>query len=149
MWRRNLRVISYNVSAVVTPMSWTRKAFLPGGACTQQIGVVPARATAVNGIRADVFPQGTLASTALLCEVARLLARRPTRRRPLNENVRLTPAIFLLQISEQQSLYQCFLKSQYNVLHNKKRRFSKTVWLVYYLVIVQPSIYLETYLTVS
>jgi hypothetical protein len=34
-----LRRISQNVSAVATPMSWTLKALLPGGARTQQIGV--------------------------------------------------------------------------------------------------------------
>jgi len=51
------------------PMSWTLKALLPGGARTQRIGVVPAHAPAVNGIRLEVFPQGTLALTALLYEV--------------------------------------------------------------------------------
>ena len=56
-------------------MSWTRRALLPGGARTQQISVVPARAPAVNGIRPDDFPPGTLAPTALLGEV--LLVLRP------------------------------------------------------------------------
>jgi len=63
--RHHLLTISQNVSAVATPMSWTRKAFLPGGACTQRIGVVPARASAINGIRADDFPPAPL--RRLLC----------------------------------------------------------------------------------
>ena len=61
-----MRAISYNVSAVATPMSWTPGALLTGGARTQRIGVVPARATVVNGIRLDVFLLGTLALTVLL-----------------------------------------------------------------------------------
>jgi len=39
---------------------------------TQRIGVVPARASAVNGIRPDDFLPSTLAPIALLCEGCRL-----------------------------------------------------------------------------
>jgi len=62
-----LHLISCNVSAVATPMNWTLKALLLGGAHTQRIGVVPARATTVNGIRLDVFPSAAL--HRLLCYV--------------------------------------------------------------------------------
>jgi hypothetical protein len=37
--RRLTSKISYNVSAVATPISWTPGALLPGGARTQRIGV--------------------------------------------------------------------------------------------------------------
>ncbi len=52
---------------------------------TQRIGVVPARATTVNGIRPDDFISGTLALTALFCDVVCLTKSESTMDgRPLN-----------------------------------------------------------------
>ena len=81
MWHPLLSM-AYNVSAVATPMSWTLEALLLGGARTQRIGVVPARAPAVNGIRPDGFPPAPLAD----CFVMRSFARPPAARRSQGRN---------------------------------------------------------------